>query len=199
MCANQPSRVSKVLTLLKDLGQAWGWTFALPALVLSFVSLWFAISSYHIASRGAVPEVVATGTRIKATSDPNSYTLEVYFKNNGKEDATAITLTAGTINLTIKETKQLASEKFARLSAALWYASTARLSIRKTDLLKFLVICISYSDDSGETLAPDVTFYSVPDRPPMLNGNDAVPENVPAEEREALLSGFSCAKMALIR
>jgi hypothetical protein len=140
--------------------------------------------------------VVATGTRIKATPDSNTYTLEVYFqKKNGKEDATGITLTAGTLNFTRKETKPLASEKFTRLSSA-WEASTARLTIHKADLLNFLVICISYSDDSGDTLAPDVTFYTVPDSPPVLNGNDAVPQSAPAEERETLSSGFSCTKLA---
>ena len=89
------------------------------------------LSSYHIASRGAVPIVAVTGTRIKATSDSNTYTLEVYFRNGGKEDATSITLTAGTINLITKETKQLASEKFTRLSAALWETSSARLNVAR--------------------------------------------------------------------
>ena len=196
MCANQPSGVRKALDKLRDWGKAWSWALALPALVISFASLWVAVSSYHIASRGAVPIVAVTGTRIKATSDSNTYTLEVYFRNGGKEDATSITLTAGTINLITKETKQLASEKFTRLSAALWETSSARLNIRKTDLLNFLVICISYSDDSGDTLAPAVTFYAVPDKPPVLNGNDAMPVSVPAEEREPLLSGFACAKIA---
>jgi len=195
MCANQTSGDRSVLTKLKDWGRAWGWTLALPALLLSVASLWVATSSYHIARRGVVPSVVATGTRIKATPDSNTYALEVYFqKHGGNEDATGITLAAGTINLTTKETKALASEKFARLSAA-WDASTARLPIRKADLLNFLVICISYSDDSGDSLAPDVTFYTVPDSLPVLNGSDAVPKSAPAEERETLLSGFSCAKM----
>src|SRR6266446_3860103 len=119
MCANQTSGDRSVLNKLKDWGRAWGWTLALPALLLSVASLWVATSSYHIARRGVVPGVVATGTRIKGTPDSNTYTLEVYFqKPDGKEDATGITLAAGTINLTTKETKPLASEKFVRLSAA---------------------------------------------------------------------------------
>jgi hypothetical protein len=194
MCANQTSGIRSVLTKLKDWGRAWGWTLAFPALILSFASLWVATSSYHIARRGVVPSVVATGTRMKATPDTNLYTLEVYFQKGGKEDATGITLAAGTINLTTKETKALASAQFARLSTG-WGASTARLSIRKADLLNFLAICISYSDGSGDTLAPNVTFYTVPDNPPVLNGSDAVPMSAAAEEREMLLSGFSCAKM----
>ena len=195
MCANQTSGIRSVLSKLKDWGRAWGWTLAFPALILSFASLWVATSSYHIARRGVVPSVVATGTRLKATPDSNLYTLEVYFQKDGKEDATGITLAAGTINLATKETKPLASEKFARLSTG-WGASTARLPIRKADLLNFLVICISYNDDSGDTLASDVTFYTVPDRPPVLNGSDAVPMSAPAEERETLSSGFSCTKLA---
>src|ERR1700730_7552157 len=119
MCANQTSGVRSGLTKLKDWGRAWGWILALPALILSFASLWVATSSYHIARRGVVPSVVATGTRIKATPDSNTYTLEVNFqKKDGKGDATGITLTAGTINSTTKEMEPLASEKFARLSAA---------------------------------------------------------------------------------
>jgi hypothetical protein len=196
MRANQRRAFGVAFTKLKDWGRAWGWILALPALILSFASLWVATSSYHIARRGVLPSVVATGTRIKATPDSNTYTLEVYFqKKTGTEDATGITLTAGTINLTTKETKPLASERFARLSAA-WEASTARLTIRKTDLLNSLVICISYSDDSGDTLAPDITFYTVPDSPPVLNGNDAVPKSATAEERETLSSGFSCTGLA---
>jgi hypothetical protein len=112
MCANQTSGIRSVLSKLKDWGRAWGWTLALPALILSFASLWVATSSYHIARRGVVPSVVATGTRLKATPDSNLYTLEVYFQKDGKEDATGITLAAGTINLATKETKPLASEKF---------------------------------------------------------------------------------------
>jgi hypothetical protein len=168
----------------------------LPALILSFASLWVATSGYHIAHRGVVPSVVATGTRIKATPDSNTYALEVYFnKKDGTEDDTGITLTAWTLDLSTKEMKPLASEKFTRLSSA-WEASTARLTIRKTDLLNFLVICISYSDGSGDTLAPDVTFYTVPVSLPVLNGNDAVPKSALAEERETLSSGFSCTKQA---
>jgi hypothetical protein len=92
MCANQTSGIRSVLSKLKDWGRAWGWTLALPALILSFASLWVATSSYHIARRGVVPSVVATGTRLKATPDSNLYTLEVYFQKDGKEDATGITL-----------------------------------------------------------------------------------------------------------
>jgi hypothetical protein len=111
MCANQPSRVSKVLIRLEDWGRAWGWVAGFAGLVLSLLSLSFAISSNNIARRGVVPSVVATGTRIKATSDPNIYTLEVYFRQkDGKNDARGITLAAGTINLTTKETKPLAFE-----------------------------------------------------------------------------------------
>lgn len=198
MCANQPSGVSKVLIRLKDWGREWGWIAGFAGLIISFVSLSFAISSNHIAKHAMVPSVVATATRFKATPDPNIYTLEVNFlQKDGKEDARAITLTAGTINFTTKETNKLADpEKFARLSAARWEASKARLNIRKTDLLNILVICISYSDESGDNLEPNVKFYDVPDRPPVLNGTDAVPESVPAEERETLSSGFSCAKLA---
>jgi hypothetical protein len=183
---------------LKDWGKAWGWVAGFAGLVISLLSLSFAISSNHIARSGVVPTVVATGTRIKATPDSNIYTLEVYFRQQGgKEDATAITLTAGILNSTTKEPTRLAEpEKFARLSAALWESSKAALNIRKADLLNFLVICISYSDDSGDTLAPNVTFYTVPGSPPVWNGTDAVPQAVFAEEREALLSGFSCTKLA---
>jgi hypothetical protein len=198
MCANQPSHVSKVLIRLKDWGRAWGWIAGFAGLIIGFVSLSFAISSNHIAKRAMAPSVVATGTRFKATPDPNIYTLEVYFlQKDGKEDVSAITLTAVTMNLTTKEMKKLAdSEKFARLSAARWEASKAILNIRKTDLLNILVICISYSDESSDNLEPNVNFYAVPDRPPVLNGTDAVPQGVPAEEREMLSSGFSCAKLA---
>ncbi len=192
MCANQRSDVRKALNKLKDWGKEWGW---IPALLISFASLWVSISSYHIAGRGTVPFVAATGTRIKATPDPNTYTLEVYFRNDGKQDATAVTLKAGTSDLSKKQTKLLDSRDFTRLRTGLWESTTARLKIRKEELLKFLVICISYSDDSADSLAPSVTFYSVPDRPPLLNGGDAMPVSVPAEERETLLSGFSCAEM----
>ena len=195
MCTPQRSHTRKALTDLKDWGKAWGWTLALPALIISSASLWVAIPSHRIASRAAAPSVVATGARIKATADSNSYTLEVYFLNGGKEDATAITLSAGAVNLTTKEIKKLAApQKFTRLAAANWEASTASFNVRKTDLLSFLVICISYGDGSGETTAP--TFYVVPDRLPQLNGSDAIPKSVSAEERETLSSGFSCANMA---
>jgi hypothetical protein len=99
--------------------------------------------------------------------------------------------------LITKETKKLAdSKQFSRLSAALWETSTTSFDIRKADLLKFIVVCISYADDSGDTLAPNITFYAVPDNPPVLNRADAVPKSVSAEERETLSSGFSCTKLA---
>jgi hypothetical protein len=191
MCANQPSGVRKTLNKLKE----WGWILAIPALLISFASLLVAISSLHIAGRSTVPLVAAKGTRIKATPDPNTYTLEVYFQNDGKQDATAVTLKAGTTDLSTKQTKLLDSRDFARLQAGLWESTTARLNIRRAELQKFIVICISYSDDHADTLAPAVTFYSVPDNPPLLGGSDVVPVSVPAEERETLLSWFSCAKM----
>jgi hypothetical protein len=195
MCANQPSGVRKALNKLKDWGKEWGWILAIPALLISFASLWVSISSLHIAGRGTIPLVAATGTRIRATPDPNTYILEVYFRNDGKQDATGVTLKAGTTDLSTKETKLLDSRDFARLQAGLWESTTARLNIRKAELLKYIVICISYSDDSADTLPPAVTFYSVPDKPPLLNGSDAMPISVPAEERETMLSEFSCAKM----
>lgn len=50
--------------------------------------------------------VAAMGTRLKATPDTNTYILAVFFKNEeGKEDATAITLTVGTLDLTKQQTK----------------------------------------------------------------------------------------------
>jgi hypothetical protein len=192
MCANQPSGVRKALNKLKDWGKEWGW---IPALLISFASLSVSISSYHIAGRSTVPLVAATGTRIKATLDPNIYTLEIYFRNDGKQDAIAVKLKIDSIDLSTKQRNLLDTRNFARLQAGIWESTTARLNIRKTNLLKFIVICIYYTDDSGNTLAPAVTFYSVPDRPPLLNGSDAIPVSVPAEERETLLSGFSCAKI----
>jgi hypothetical protein len=60
--------------------------------------------------------VAAMGTRLKATPDPNTYVLAVLFKNEeGKEDATAITLTVGTLDLTKQQTKLFDPKKFARL------------------------------------------------------------------------------------
>ena len=38
MCANQTSGIRSVLSKLKDWGRAWGWTLALPALILSFAA-----------------------------------------------------------------------------------------------------------------------------------------------------------------
>jgi hypothetical protein len=158
--------------------------------------LWFSISSYHIASRGDVPVVVTTGTRIKATPDATTYILDVYFKNDGKVDATGIKLQAGTIESDNQPVTTLApAQNFSRLKAQLPSSTAAHLSIRKMDLRRYIVICISYTDDSSDRLEPSVTFYYVPAGPPVLNGTEAVPGKVSAQEQDALSSGSSCTKM----
>ena len=114
MCANQPPGVRKALNKLKDWGKEWGW---IPALLISFASLSVSISSYHIAGRGTVPLVAATGTRIKATLDPNIYTLEIYFRNDGKQDAIAVKFKVGSIDLSTKQRNLLDTRDFCAVAS----------------------------------------------------------------------------------
>src|SRR5690242_7262187 len=120
----------------------------IPILIVASFSLYYACQNYGIQSRADRPVVRITGARMIATPEPDKNDLDVYFQNSGREDATQLTLMAGTIKSATKEAKPLASDDVARLRSALWEASKARLNnIHKSDFLDFLVICMVYRDD----------------------------------------------------
>jgi hypothetical protein len=209
MCATQSPRVLHALITLRDKAKAN--IIALVAILISFLSLCVAIvscntsksslniatSSLNIAKRSDVPNVRITGPpRLKATPDPNAYTLEISFENFGTEDGTGL-IKIGTINSTTKEVAQLDSPaKFTRLSPDKSHSTPAKFKISKADLHNFFMICISYNDEHTDIPRTDPYFYSVPDQSSVLNGNDAMSGTVPTGERETLLADFPCAKLA---
>ena len=89
------------------------------SLGVSLTALYFIIANYNINTRADRPLVRTTGAHISRTGD-TIYTLQVSFMNVGKEDATGVTLKAGTLNSTTVEPKLLGTENITRLRAALW-------------------------------------------------------------------------------
>jgi hypothetical protein len=159
------------------------------SLGVSLTALYFIIANYNINTRADRSLVRTTGAHISRTGD-TIYTLQVSFMNVGKEDATGVTLKAGTLNSTTMEPKLLGTENITRLRAALWTASTASFKdIPKDNFREFLAVCIVYGDDHV-TFEPDITFFDVR----HLN-NDLQIESPTASEQEALSSRFSCAKL----
>jgi hypothetical protein len=166
-------------------------------LVVAFASLCVAIYSCHnsnvsldIAQRGDAPNIQIMGGRVEATPDPDKYDLSFYFENYGRRDASGI-IKVGSINSTTKEVSLLGFPvRFTRLSSAKSESTPATFTVPKSDLHNFLMFCISYSDEHTDSPPPD--FYSVPDRPASV----ATFSLANAGERETLLSGFSCVKLA---
>jgi hypothetical protein len=158
------------------------------SLGVSLTALYFIIANYNINTRADRPLVRTTGAHLSRTGD--TYTLQVSFMNVGKEDATGVTLKAGTLNSTTMEPKLLGTENITRLRAALWTASSVSFKdIPRDNFREFLAVCIVYGEDHV-AFEPDITLFDV-----RHFNNDLQIESPTASEQEALSSRFSCAKL----
>jgi hypothetical protein len=135
---------------------------ASASLIVSLIGLRFIIANYNIQARADRPSVRATGADIAGTADPDTYTLAVALYNSGKEDARDITIKTAMIDLTMKQPKLIVSEQLSRIGASLPYAYQAKFSIHKTDVLKFVVFCVTYTDDLSNHFEPEASIMTFP-------------------------------------
>jgi hypothetical protein len=150
MCVNQLSLPNWVKTP-SLIVSVIGVLIAVASLWVSCSSQDIANSSLAIAKRNDVPNVqIMQQLRLEATSDPNTYTLKVFFQNFGTKDATG-TIKIGAINSTTKEVALIdAPERFTRLSPKKTGSTTAMFTVRKAALHDFLMVCVLYSDKNPD-------------------------------------------------
>jgi hypothetical protein len=161
-----------------------------PILIVSSFGLYYNCANYGIQSqqdRADVKTVAAnTGVQFGDPSDPVFPWSHEYI-NSGKQDATAFKLILGTIGSRTGNTKIL-DTPYEAAKIEIGVSQHSEFVFHQKDFLGFFVVCFIYDDERGHHSEP--TFYAL--QAPEWRGGV---RPVTSAQRQALTSGFSCAKL----
>ena len=116
------------------------------------------------------------------------------FSNNGKEDATNITVKIATVDLNNTQHTLLTTplNVLPRLKQGKVYqVSTAP----ENDFTRFLLVCLTYSNDRGTAFVDPPQFYFAPFYVYNNRETRSEPARVTALQQDQLSAGFSCADL----
>jgi hypothetical protein len=117
------------------------------------------------------------------------------FENNGKEDATNIGIKIATVDLNNHAPHALLTAPLNVLprlkKGKVYQVSTSP----ENDFTRFLVVCLTYSNDRGTTFVDPPQFYFTPFYVYANRETRSEPARVTAVQYDQLSAGFSCTNL----
>jgi hypothetical protein len=158
-------------------------------LLVAITGLTYSISGYYAQRRANRPLVRVALTNVEPPTTVDAFVLAVYFQNVGHTDAVSLKFRAITIRPKPYQTRLLASGELSRLRVGERDVPPIKLKSHISDVLDYIAICISYTDDRADVIEPDITLYTPPPNW-RINGLS----KATASQQDALSPVFSCAQ-----